>query len=62
MMLPGICWTIYWGKNMSVIQEKIKRPLADLIEVFSLSQGGIAHVSVKSGELDIVVEGELAEV
>jgi ATP-dependent Clp protease ATP-binding subunit ClpA len=45
-----------------LIQEKIKRPLADMILFGALSQGGTADVTIKDGELDISVAGELAEV
>ncbi|WP_320827199.1 ATP-dependent Clp protease ATP-binding subunit ClpA [Reinekea sp.] len=45
-----------------LIQEKIKRPLADLILFGPLaSHGGTVLVSVKDGELDVSVVGELAE-
>jgi ATP-dependent Clp protease ATP-binding subunit ClpA len=45
-----------------LIQEKIKRPLADLILFGPLaSHGGSVLVSVKDGELDVSVVGELAE-
>jgi ATP-dependent Clp protease ATP-binding subunit ClpA len=56
-----------YDKNMGarpmarLIQEKIKRPLADLILFGGLSQGGTAIVSVEDDDLDIAVEGELAE-
>jgi ATP-dependent Clp protease ATP-binding subunit ClpA len=45
-----------------LIQEKIKRPLADMILFGALSQGGTADVTIKDGELEISVAGELAEV
>lgn len=44
-----------------LIQEKLKRPLADLILFGALSQGGTAEVCVKDGELDIQIVGEMAE-
>ncbi|ATX76731.1 MAG: ATP-dependent Clp protease ATP-binding subunit ClpA [Reinekea forsetii] len=45
-----------------LIQEKIKRPLADLILFGPLaSHGGSVLVSLKDGELDVSVIGELAE-
>lgn len=44
-----------------LIQEKIKRPLADMILFGGLSQGGTATVTVKDGALEIVLEDELAE-
>ena len=45
-----------------LIQEKIKRPLADLILFGPLaSHGGSVLVSIKDGELDVSVIGELAE-
>ena len=45
-----------------LIQEKIKRPLADLILFGPLaSHGGSVLVSLKGGELDVSVIGELAE-
>lgn len=56
-----------YDKNMGarpmarLIQEKIKRPLADLILFGGLAQGGTAIVSVEDGDLDIAVEGEMAE-
>jgi ATP-dependent Clp protease ATP-binding subunit ClpA len=57
-----------YDKNMGarpmarLIQEKIKRPLADMILFGALSQGGTADVTLKDGELEISVAGELAEV
>jgi ATP-dependent Clp protease ATP-binding subunit ClpA len=45
-----------------LIQEKIKRPLADMILFGALSQGGTAEVTLKDGELEISVAGEMAEV
>jgi ATP-dependent Clp protease ATP-binding subunit ClpA len=57
-----------YDKNMGarpmarLIQEKIKRPLADLILFGALSQGGTAVITLKEGELDISVAGEMAEV
>jgi ATP-dependent Clp protease ATP-binding subunit ClpA len=44
-----------------LIQERIKRPLADLILFGALSQGGTAEITVKDGEIDIQVVGEMAE-
>ena len=44
-----------------LIQEKIKRPLADMILFGALSQGGTAEIVVKDGELDIQIVGEMAE-
>ena len=44
-----------------LIQEKIKRPLADMILFGGLSQGGTATVTVIDGALEIVLEDELAE-
>ncbi len=56
-----------YDKNMGarpmsrLIQEKIKRPLADLILFGALSQGGTAEIKVKDGEIDIHIVGEMAE-
>lgn len=56
-----------YDKNMGarpmarLIQEKIKRPLADLILFGSLSQGGTVEVTLKDGALDISIAGEMAE-
>ena len=56
-----------YDKNMGarpmarVIQEKIKRPLADLILFGPLANGGTVNVTMKDGELDIRVAGEMAE-
>lgn len=44
-----------------LIQEKIKRPLADLILFGSLSQGGSAKITVVDGQLTLVSEEELTE-
>jgi ATP-dependent Clp protease ATP-binding subunit ClpA len=44
------------------IQEKIKRPLADMILFGELAQGGTVKVELKDGELALTVAGELAEV
>jgi ATP-dependent Clp protease ATP-binding subunit ClpA len=45
-----------------LIQEKIKRPLADMILFGDLSQGGTVMVEVKEGELILSLDDELAEV
>jgi len=56
-----------YDKNMGarpmarVIQERIKRPLADLILFGPLTNGGTVNVTMKDGELDISVAGEMAE-
>jgi len=56
-----------YDKNMGarpmarLIQEKIKRPLADMILFGALSHGGTVLVSMKENCLDISVAGELAE-
>lgn len=44
-----------------LIQEKIKRPLADLILFGSLAQGGTAKITVIDGELTLISEDELTE-
>ncbi|MFQ3230225.1 ATP-dependent Clp protease ATP-binding subunit ClpA [Reinekea sp.] len=44
-----------------LIQEKIKRPLADLILFGSLSQGGSAKITVVDGQLTLVSEEALTE-
>lgn len=44
-----------------LIQEKIKRPLADMILFGALSQGGTVTIAVNNGELDIVPDVELTE-
>jgi len=40
-----------------VIQEKIKKPLAEEILFGRLASGGVARVGVKGGELSFAVEG-----
>ncbi|TCS42481.1 ATP-dependent Clp protease ATP-binding subunit ClpA [Reinekea marinisedimentorum] len=44
-----------------LIQEKIKRPLADMILFGELAQGGTVTVELKDGELALTVAGEMAE-
>ncbi|MDN3649435.1 ATP-dependent Clp protease ATP-binding subunit ClpA [Reinekea marina] len=44
-----------------LIQEKIKRPLADLILFGSLAQGGTAKITIVDGELSLICEDELTE-
>jgi ATP-dependent Clp protease ATP-binding subunit ClpA len=44
-----------------LIQEKIKRPLADLILFGALAQGGSATLTVKDGQLELLQEEELTE-
>ena len=44
-----------------VIQEQIKKPLAEEILFGKLQNGGIARIGVKSGVLTFVVEGVVAE-
>ena len=44
-----------------LIQERIKRPLADLILFGALADGGTAEVTVVDGELDIQILNEMAE-
>ena len=56
-----------YDKNMGarpmarLIQEKIKRPLADLILFGALAGGGTADVTVVDGDLDIQILNEMAE-
>ncbi|WP_196157948.1 ATP-dependent Clp protease ATP-binding subunit ClpA [Reinekea sp. G2M2-21] len=56
-----------YDKNMGarpmarLIQEKIKRPLADLILFGPLATGGTVNITLKDNELDISVAGEMAE-
>jgi ATP-dependent Clp protease ATP-binding subunit ClpA len=56
-----------YDKNMGarpmarLIQEKIKRPLADLILFGPLATGGTVNITLKDNELDINVAGEMAE-
>jgi ATP-dependent Clp protease ATP-binding subunit ClpA len=39
-----------------VIQENIKKPLAEELLFGKLAKGGIVHVLVKDGEIDIRIE------
>ena len=44
-----------------VIQEKLKKPLAEMILFGDLSEsGGIVHVTVDNGELHLETEAEMA--
>jgi len=45
-----------------VIQEHIKKPLADLVLFGALNKGGIAHVSLKADRSDLEVSAETEEV
>lgn len=42
-----------------LVQEKIKKPLAEMILFGSLSQGGEVDISVENGELDLAVQEEV---
>jgi len=45
-----------------LIQEKLKKPLAEMILFGELSEhGGVVHVSVEDGELHLSTEAELAD-
>jgi ATP-dependent Clp protease ATP-binding subunit ClpA len=44
-----------------VIQEHIKKPLADLVLFGALNKGGIAHVSLKADRSDLEVSAETEE-
>ncbi|MFW6346540.1 MAG: ATP-dependent Clp protease ATP-binding subunit ClpA, partial [Halomonas sp.] len=45
-----------------LIQEKLKKPLAEMILFGELSEyGGVVHVSVEEGELHLATESEMAD-
>ena len=45
-----------------LIQEKLKKPLAEMILFGELAdQGGIVHVSLEEGELHLATETEMAD-
>ena len=45
-----------------LIQEKLKKPLAEMILFGELAeQGGIVHVSLEEGELHLTTESEMAD-
>ena len=45
-----------------LIQEKLKKPLAEMILFGELAEhGGIVHVSLEEGELHLSTESEMAD-